>query len=260
MPGIAGYPVTCSRVLQIAFILGIAGTTPSSAQEWTIDPKTSLAWWQINPHLGHLWATTCPEDESWQPGESRGSDARVNKATRKEVSIVNDDEPRIPVYPRDKVTPVCSEAVSGAIAIADSVRWTGVRGIISVRMSALYNGMEMRDEFARRAVYSTAEFPEVRFYMDSLVNVRRGDTLRADAVGKFEFRGVRTAVSVPLEAWHEGRGLRVQGRFSFPAKELISVYHVSPFTLGLGLATHIWKTIHMGFDVVLRSGGGGRQS
>src|SRR6185503_3440547 len=159
----------------ITLVLAFAGVHQAGAQEWSIEAKTSMAWWQINPHLGHLWATTCPQDPDWQPGESRSSDARVNKATRKEVSIVNDDELRIPVYPRINVAPVCTESVSGAIAIADSVRWTGVRGIVAVKMNDLYNGMEMRDEFAKRAVYSTAEFPEVRFYIDSLTNVKRGD-------------------------------------------------------------------------------------
>jgi hypothetical protein len=230
------------------------------AQTWTVDPKTSMAWWQIQPHLGHLWATTCPEDQSWQPGESRSGDYKRDKYRQKRVEVINKDDPRIPVYPRDTVYAVCSEAVTGSVTAADSVRLTGIRGVIAIKTVELVNGMDMRDDFARRAVYSSEEFPEARFQIDSLANIVRGDTIKADAVGYFEFRGVKTEMLVPVQAWRERAGFRVKGVFFFPASHLVSVYKVSRFTLGLGIATDIWHTIYLGFDVLLKPGTGARRS
>jgi len=180
----------------------------------------------------------------------------LDKSKRLEVPLIQVDDPRVPLYPREKVAEVCTQAVSGSIAIADSNRWSGVRGRIGIRTEHLFNGMAMRDAYARKAVYKTDEYPEVRFHIDSLVNVRRGDTLHADAVGMFEFRGVRRAMSVPVRAWHENGRLRVVGKFSIPAPELVSVYGVSKYALGLSLGTHIWKTLHLGFDLLLRPPGG----
>jgi hypothetical protein len=218
-----------------------------------------LAWWQLSPHLGHLWATTCPQDPSWMPGESRGAGFKMDQSKVKDVPLIQVEDPRVPIYPRDTVHAVCSEAVTGTVIAPDTVRWTGVRGFLSIHTEYLFNGMPMRDAYARKAVYKTGEHPDVRFVVDSLVNIRAGrDTMRAEAVGTFEFRGVRTPQRVPVEAWREAGGLRVRGRFSIPAPELVSTYGVSKFALGLSLGTHIWKTLHLGFDVVLKRGGGAR--
>src|SRR5437879_2832266 len=49
-------------------------TVAAAAQaqtRWTVDSRSSLAWWQMSPNLNHLWATTCPEEPSWRPGENR---------------------------------------------------------------------------------------------------------------------------------------------------------------------------------------------
>ena len=250
------------RILAIAALVWtVTGASSLGAQvRWTVDPKTSLAWWQVQPHLGHLWATTCPEDQSWQPGESRGGDYQREAYRQKRVEVINKDDPRIPVYPRDTVYAVCSEAVSGSVSATDTLRLTGIRGLISVKSREFVNGMDMRDDFARRAVYSSDEFPDVRFQIDSVGNIQRGDTTRADAIGWFEFRGVKTEMVVPVQAWREPAGFRVKGVFFFPASHLISVYKVSRFTLGLGIATDIWRTIYLGFDIVLKPGTGQRSS
>jgi hypothetical protein len=247
----------CHGAIRVLVVIAV-GTTAARAQTWTVDPRTSLAWWQLSPHLGHLWATTCPQDPSWQPGESRGAGHQLDQTTRKEVPIIQVDDPRVPLYPRERVAPVCSEAVSGSVAVADSARWAGVRGVVIVRTEHLINGMPMRDAFARKAVYSSERYPDVRFLIDSLADVRRGggDTLHAKAVGAMVLRGVRTQLTVPVEAWADVGGLRVRGKFSIPARELVSVYGVSSFALGLSLGTRIWKTLHLGFDVVLRPPGG----
>ena len=241
------------RCLTITTSLAIAVAAVAQSQQLTVDPKTSLAWWQMNPHLGHLWATTCPQDPSWMPGESRGAGFKMDNDRVKEVPIIQVEDPRVPIYPRDTVHAVCSEAITGTVIAPDTVRWTGVRGFLSIHTEYLFNGMPMRDAYARKAVYKTSEHPDVRFVVDSLVNVRRErDTIHADAVGSFEFRGVRQPMTVPVEAWREPEGLRVRGKFTIPAPELVSIYGVSKFALGLSLGTHIWKQLHMGFDVVLK--------
>lgn len=240
-------------------LLLAASAPAATGQTWTVDPKASLAWWQLSPHLGHLWATTCPQDPSWQPGESRGAGFQIADSERVEIPIIQVEDPRVPIFPRKQVQSNCSEAVTGTVAVGDAAQWTGVRGVVTIKMDQFVNGMPMRDAFARKAVYASERFPEVRYYIDSLVNIRRaGDTLHATAMGAMVLRGVRTQMTVPVEAWREAGGLRVQGKFSIPAPDLVSVYGVSKYALGLSLGTHIWKTLHLGFDVVLRPRDEGR--
>ena len=71
------------RTLAAALVAFVTAVAAAPAQtHWTIDPKTSIAWWQMSPHLNHLWATTCPADPSWQPGEGRDEGWQVDYATR----------------------------------------------------------------------------------------------------------------------------------------------------------------------------------
>ena len=71
------------RVLAAAALCALAAHDAQAQSRWTADKRASLAWWQINPHLNHLWATTCPEEPSWRPGEGRSGgwviDPRGNK-------------------------------------------------------------------------------------------------------------------------------------------------------------------------------------
>jgi len=53
----------------LSALLLLAAAPLAAQTRWVIDRKTSLAWWQMDPHYEHLWATTCPADPSWQPGE-----------------------------------------------------------------------------------------------------------------------------------------------------------------------------------------------
>lgn len=248
--------ITYSTLLALAALA--AGVSAGQAQTWSVDSKSSLAWWQLSPHLGHLWATTCPQDPAWQPGESRGAGHVIADSARPEIPLIQVDDPRVPIFPRKNVAAICSEAVTGTIAVGDASRWGGVRGVVTIKMDQFVNGMPMRDAYARKAVYSSDRFPEVRYYIDSLINVQRGDTIRGTAVGAMVLRGVRTHIQVPVEAWQVAGGMRVRGKFSIPAPELVSVYGISKYALGLSLGTHIWKTLHLGFDVVLRPRDEGR--
>src|SRR6185436_16707020 len=55
-----------------AIVLALAVLAPVTVRaqdiKLKVDERSSLAWWQMNPHLLHLWATTCPGESSWQPG------------------------------------------------------------------------------------------------------------------------------------------------------------------------------------------------
>jgi polyisoprenoid-binding protein YceI len=218
----------------------------------TVDAATSLAWWQIDPNYGHLWATTCPEDPSWQPGEARSNSGRVNVSTRKKTSPSHHSDSRIPIYPRGTVSAVCRLAVAGSITAGDTVTWRNVRGEIRVLGDSLMSGLDLRDRFARKSVLETQKHREIKFMIDSLTNVQTGDTITAIAVGTFELHGVRKPMTAPVRAWREPAGLRVQTQFSFPASELTGEYNMSKLALGMGVTLGRWKTMHMGVDVILR--------
>ena len=236
---------------------------PSTAQvRFSIDSRSSLAWWQIQPHMGHLWATTCPEEPSWYVGATHSHGYRYSIAkdpTHGRGGIVPSakEEARtpVPIFPRDSALAVCTPAVRGEITASDTVTWRGVRGLILVRATALVMGEYKRDSLAYDRVLHTDRFPDIRFRIDSLIDVRRGDTLQATAVGAMELHGVTTPWRTPVKAWHEPLGLRVTSQFSFPAPDLIDVYHMSKWPLSLGVGTEIWKTVHLGIDAVLKPAG-----
>ncbi len=120
-----------SRSLAAALLGLVTAVAPVPAQtHWTVDPKTSLAWWQMSPNMNHLWATTCPADSSWRPGENRSSGWVINpklKLPRSGYGNV-DDTVHVPLYPRHTVQPDCVEAVRGEVVVPDTVHWRGVHG------------------------------------------------------------------------------------------------------------------------------------
>jgi hypothetical protein len=220
-----------------------------SAQQtrWTVDPKLSLAWWQINPHLNHLWATTCPQEPSWRPGEDRSSGPR-----RPPTGYAAIIDTVVPLRPRWRALPLCEPAVRGEIATADTTYWRDTQGLIVVQSGALTIGQDMRDEYARKTITEPYRYPDIRFFIDSLTQVTPGDTLIATVVGTFEFRGVRHRTTAAARAWREAGGLRVTAKFDIPATALSDTFGISKIALGLGVGSVIWKTVHMGVDVVLK--------
>ena len=241
----------------LAFLVSVVPAVAVGQQiKLTIDPRTSLAWWEVNPNLSHLWATTCPADPAWQPGEGRSIGFAVDYLRRGSVSDTKlSDTARIPLYPRKVVRSLCTPAVSGDIVATDTAAWRGVHGVLIVRSQYLVTGLDFRDAYARKAIYGTDKYPEIRFEIDSLVNVRRttrGDTLRADARGTLEIRGVRTPMVIPVVARREGGGIRVRGKTHVPASFLVEKYGISGLALGLSVGLTVWKDLHMGVDVVLR--------
>jgi hypothetical protein len=122
-----------------------------------------------------------------------------------------------------------------------------------VRTAAPVTGDERRDAFARVAILDATRYPTSRFQIDSLVNVtRRADTLQGTAFGVFALRDVSTPMRATVRAWPEAGGLRVFAKFRVNAQDLVSVYGLSNFALGLGVSTNIWHHLFMGVDVVLR--------
>ncbi len=206
---------------------------------WVISGTSSEARWEISPRSNQLRATTCPESPTWRPSE--GSDSPRSAAAE---FLSRGARAR---------HAVCTEAVSGGLSALDTMGWSGVQGTISVSVDRLVTGLSMRDEYARKTLFETARFPEVRFSIDSLVNVEPGDTLRAFAAGVFELRGVRQAMTVPVRAWRDGDGLRVEARFKIPARDLVERYGMSKHALGLAVNQGIWKAVEVGLDVYLQA-------
>ena len=248
-------PFTLLVVLPVLTGVVSGGAAQTGGARWTIEPKTSLAWWQVDPHYEHLWATTCPADTSWQAGEGRDAGLYTNYATRPKTAAAGTSDSRIPLFPRTEVRPLCRQAIRGAITAADTIRWRGVRGTVTVIADSLFTGLGFRDTYGRRAVLETGTYPEITFTIDSLVDVQPGDTLRATAIGTFELHGVQHATRAPLRAWHERAGFRVRAQFSVPALALTQEFKMSKWALGMGVGMRRWNTVHMGVDVVLRPSG-----
>ncbi len=220
---------------------------------YEIEPAKSLAWWQIDPNYGHLWASTCPADPNWQAGEGRSPGAPVDfKSRKKHVASASKSRLReVPMYPRLEVHEVCRPAVRGGMLTADTSQWSDVRGEVVILPDSLDTGLEMRSLYARKAIFETHKFRHIRFVLDSLSAVQPGDTIRAFAHGTMELHGIHTQVKAPVKAWRIVQGLRVQTQFDFPAEQLTNVYKMSKMALEMGTALGRWNTVHMGVDLIL---------
>jgi polyisoprenoid-binding protein YceI len=238
-----------------AALVGLLAAAAAHAQtRWTIDPKASLAWWQMSPHLNHLWATTCPEERSWRPGENRSSGWNINpKLKMPHTGYGNvDDTVRVPLFPRPRVTFVCSEAVEGQVVLPDTVGWRGARGEVVVRADALITGEAMRDVVMHQ-VLQTYQFPNIRFTLDSLVGfTKQADTLFASAVGTLIVREVPHPTTMQVKAFPEAGGMRVLAKWHIPAALLQIQLVPKLHSIGLGANTLIWHDFFMGVDLVFR--------
>lgn len=244
-----------NRSLEFAAVLGLL-LAPRFAESqeirFSIEPATSLAWYQIDPHYSHLWGTTCPADPNWQAGEGRTPGAAANYGWRKEAKASGRKDSRIPLYPRRRVFPVCRTAVRGGFITADTVQWSGVRGELTILPDSLETGLEMRTLYLRRVIFETAKHPTIRFVMDSLGSVQTGDTLTATAFGTLEMHGAHRAIASPVKVWRVPGGLRAQTSFPLPAEDLTDAYHMSKAALAMGTSLGRWDTVYMGVDIILR--------
>src|SRR5262245_62263125 len=120
-----------------ATLICAGALSAQQAVTWTVSSRTSLAWWQINPHYNHLWATTCPDDPSWQPGEGRSEGFYVDYLRRRPASEVDDTETRVPLYPRKTVRSLCRQAVRGEFTASDTVTFKDLKGTLSIIADSL---------------------------------------------------------------------------------------------------------------------------
>jgi polyisoprenoid-binding protein YceI len=249
------------RALSVATLGLLAATASAHAQtRWVVEPKASLAWWQVNPHLNHLWATTCPEEPSWRPGEGRSGGWTINPGLKEARGgyAVASDTTQIPLYPRPKVRAICSEGMTGELVIPDTVNWRGVRGKIIVQAEKLIGGDARRDAYARDAILDANRYREITFVIDSVVNVsRKADTVRGAVVGVFTLRNVSQPARATFRAWRDAGtgGQRVLAKFKVNADDLVPVWGLSKSALGLGVGVRIWQDLYMGTDMVLRPEG-----
>jgi len=247
----------CAPGAIIVLLTLLAATVwrPAGAQDtatrWIVDPETSLAWWQMDPHYSHLWATTCPADPSWQAGEGRTPGYYTDYSSRPVMVESGRSDKRVPLFPRHRVRPLCQRAVRGEVTTTGA-GWQGAHGQITVVADSLITGLDFRDNYARRSVLETQRYPELRFTIDSLVDVQRGDTIEAVAVGRFEAHGTTLPVRVPVTASEDPAGMRVRGQFDIDAQLLVHHFGMNKWALGMGVMFKRWKTLHVGVDLVLR--------
>ena len=244
----------CRTTLLACVLAAVPATANAQQKTFAIDSRSSLAWWQVNPHLKHLWGTTCPGDPSWRAGEgvsvSQAQSLMSKAYKRTGYAAVRDTI--VPLYPRRRVRSVCEDGgVTGQVTVNDVASWGGVRGQIAIRGDHLTSGLKLRDAYTDDLL-DVQKFPEIKFRIDSVRAVQPGDTTRGTVVGVLMLHGIETPMSVPIRAWKEAGGTRVLGKFDIDAKDLIDVYQLSRWKLGLGVQTNIWQTLHLGFDVVLR--------
>jgi hypothetical protein len=242
------------RLLMFCIMAVVIPFQAVSAQQtrYVLDQKRSLVWWQLDPHFGHLWATTCPNDPSWQPGEGHSGHYSIDYKKRPKVKLTNVSAAKFPLFPRDTVRANCRTAVSGSFATTDAKRFTNMQGSVAILMDSITNGSDARDLMAKKYIYSSAKYPTVKFTVDSLTSIGMiGDTVNAIAVGTFELRGVQKPTRVQVHGVYEPSGLRVRGLFAMPVTELQDRYSVSKAVLSMGVGAKLWDALFMGFDFIL---------
>jgi len=243
----------------LALFMGLANAQAQT--RWVVDSKGSLAWWQMDPHMSHLWGTTCPQEPSWRPGEGRASgwsteEAMNAKTLARGYSYGHKvaDTANIPLYPRRRARFVCSEAIQGEIVLPDTLKFRGAHGQIAIKVKYVVTGENLRDVYQRDQILAATVHPDVKFTLDSIVDLTRGrgDTIRATAVGTWTLRGITKPISVRVRAHPEAGGIRVQGKFAMDVKQLTAEYGVYQRHLGLGVFMNIWKELWMGLDLLVR--------
>jgi hypothetical protein len=237
------------------------GSASSRQFQFSVDTLYSLAWYQVNPHISVLWATTCPQDPHWRPGESRntGWDLRGLPTPKVGMALINDSV--IPWYERDAARPICTpHAVFGDVSADDTLTWHGLHGTIRVDPTKLVSGLPLRDRTALRDIFQPHRWPYITFVIDSVSNVTPADTVRGLLYGRWFFRDVELPTASPFTAWHETPGLRVRARLSMAPLDLHEVYGVSIVNIRLGLMRGVWERIHYGVDVILKPAPAGSTS
>jgi hypothetical protein len=66
-------PTVLTLLAPVALLLSAPAVHAQT--RWTVDPRASLAWWQVVPNLRQYRATTCPADPDWKHPHVSGSDS-----------------------------------------------------------------------------------------------------------------------------------------------------------------------------------------
>jgi len=244
--------------LRRALTAALAGLLPVVAvaqTRWTVDPKTSLVWWQMSPHLNHLWATTCPEERSWRPGENRSPGWRISPRLKlPKTGYANvDDTVNVPLYPRDEVEAVCSQAVQGEVTLPDTVTWRGASALVTATADALITGEAMRDVLMHEAL-ETNRFPKITFTLDSLVGMtKEADGMVGSALGTLTIRGVEAPITATVKVFPDAGGMRVLAKWRMMADTLTHKFVPRLRIMGLGGNTNLWHDFFMGADLVFHT-------
>jgi YceI-like protein len=256
-------------------LLATLSTAVAAQQTWVVDPRKSLAWWEVNPHMGHLWATTCPGEPSWRAGAPRGRGPfhhlpwfiepgapQVHKTQSAIDSTFSSswhgaalsDTTDIPLYPRRRVRPVCTEALDGRVLVVHANAGGGFSGQITVRADRLTMGSDSIDQYVRVGVLHVRAHPQVKFTIDSVVRItERGDTVHGTAMGILTLRGVAKPIAASVRFWNDtaAGGLRVLAKTHIPVRHLWSEFGMSEFALG-SIGAHTWQDVWMGVDLVMK--------
>ena len=253
MPGSHLLSAPFRRALAVALV-GLLPAVAVSQTRWVVDPKTSLVWWQMSPHLNHLWGTTCPEERSWRPGENRSPGWRINPRLRLPGAGAagSDDTLNVPLFPRDEVEAVCSAAVQGDVTLPDTVTWRGARGTVTAQADGLVSGQAMRDMLMHQ-VLETKSFPQIRFVLDSLVDMRKQEgAIVGSMFGMLTVRGIDEPIIASVKVFPDAGGMRVLAKWHITADTLTHKIIPKIRIYGLGGNTNIWHDFYMGADLVFQ--------
>ena len=222
---------------------------------FAIDNTSSLAWWQMNPNYGHLWASTCPGDPSWSAGEGHTNEFGLGTITKKtRVSAYMDY--RIPLYPRLAVNPVCRRAISGSVTLNSAGNLSSAHGTIEILTDSLETGSALRNKFQKHSVFQT--YRSVTFTLDSIGDFDQvGDTIKGIAKGSWVLHGVTKPLYFPVVMYKDATGaIRVVGKTATFPRILLEEYKMSKVALGAGVGMNLWKELHFGFDLIFKPAAG----
>jgi hypothetical protein len=110
------------RVLLFAFSLAIpvSGLAQNPQRTWKVDPGRSRAWYLIQPHYGHLFASTCRYDYDQGSVNLKGSSPN---------GLHSGPDPRKGLSPAG-TGQLCANAILGEITAENPTTWLKARAAI----------------------------------------------------------------------------------------------------------------------------------
>ncbi len=262
------WPSNLNRTMAGLALVATLSTAAAAQRSWVVEQTSSLAWWEVSPNLGYLWATTCPGDPSWSAGEPRrghGWDHYFLPWVERPVvpqsreagwhgAVAVSDTTFRQLFARRDAYPVCGNALDGRLLVVDANVRGGFRAQITVLADRLTTGSEARDHYAHRAVLHVRAHPQIKFTIDSVVGLtEHADTVRGTARGVLTLRGVAKPLVASVSFWNDtaAGGMRVLAKTHIPVWHLWSEYRMSQFALG-SIGADAWQDVWMGVDLVLK--------